>query len=128
MARAARARALGLLGACVVAVSLLGATATAKPAPKTKVVTVADFYFGPSAVTIRKGDKIKWVWSSANAYPHDVRLKKGPQGLKKMGTYSTRTTAVTNARFVKQFPSAGTFKYICTIHPTEMKMTVTVKK
>jgi len=120
--------ALGLLSACVVAVALLGATATAKQAPKPKLVTVADFYFGPASVTVPKNGKVKWVWSSANAYPHDVHLKQGPKGLKKKGTYSTKTTAVTNAQFVKQFPTPGTYKYICTIHPTEMKLTVTVKK
>ncbi|MDX6624698.1 MAG: hypothetical protein QOE75_2630, partial [Solirubrobacterales bacterium] len=102
--------------------------ATAKPAPKPKVVSVADFFFGPTAVTVAKNGKVKWVWSSANAYPHDVHLKQGPKGLKQKGTYSTKTTAVTNARFTKAFPTPGTYKYICTIHPTEMKMTVTVKK
>jgi plastocyanin len=128
MSRAAHTRTLGLLSACIVAVALLGATATAKPAPKPKQVTVADFYFGPTSVTINKEGKVKWVWASFNAYPHDVHLKQGPKGLKQKGTYSTKTTAVTNASFTKAFPTPGTYKYICTIHPTEMKMTVTVKK
>ena len=128
MSRALKTGALGLLSACVVAVALMGATATAKQGPKPKIVTVADFYFGPASVTIPKGGKIKWVWSSANAYPHDVHLKQGPKGLKQKGTYSTKTTAVTNASFAKTFPTPGSYKYICTIHPTEMKMTVTVKK
>jgi len=128
MRRATMTRAFGLISACVVAVALLGATATAKPAPKPKVVTVADFYFGPASVTINKGGSVKWVWSSANAYPHDVHLKQGPKGLKQKGTYSTKTTAVTNAQFKKSFPTPGSYKYICTIHPTEMKLTVTVKK
>lgn len=122
-------RALGLLSVCVVAIALLGASATAEPPPpQPKLVTVADFYYGPPAVTIKKGGSVKWVWSSLNAYPHDVYLKQGPKGLKQKGTYSTKTTAVTNARFKKAFPTPGTYKYICTIHPTEMKMTVTVKK
>jgi len=128
MSRASKLRALGLISACAVAVALPGAAATAKPAPKPKVVSVADFFFGPSAVTINKGGSVKWVWSSANAYPHDVHLKQGPKGLKQKGTYSTKTTAVTNAQFKKAFPTPGTYKYICTIHPTEMKLTVTVKK
>lgn len=125
MSRATKTRAFGLLCASVLAVALLGATATAKPAPK--VVTVADFYYSPAKVTIRKGGKVKWVWSSLNAYPHDVHLKQGPRGLKKKGSYSTKTTAVTNARFIKQFPTPGSYKYVCTLH-SQMKMTVTVKK
>jgi plastocyanin len=128
MSRATKSRAVGLLTGCVLAVALLGATATAKPAAKPKTVTVNDFYYGPTAVTINKGGTVKWVWSSFNSYPHDVHLKQGPKGLKDKGSYSTKTTAVTNAQFKKSFPTSGTYKYICTIHPTEMKMTVTVKK
>lgn len=123
------ARALRLTAACVAALALLGATAAGgAAAPKTARVTVADFFFGPSAVTIKKEGTVKWVWSETNAEPHDVHLKQGPKGLKNKGTYSTKTTAVTAARFQKKFPTTGTYKYICTIHPTEMKLTVTVKK
>ena len=124
------------LGLTVAAASLLGAAAaTAKApiaaagkAPKPATVSVADIYFGPTAVTIKKGGSVKWVWAPTNVEPHDVHLKKGPKGLKKPGTYSTKTTAVTNAQFKKVFETPGTYNFICTIHPTKMKMTVTVKK
>lgn len=114
----------------VVAIALLGATAASAQAPRAKptIVTVNDFYFGPSSVTIRKGKTVKWVWSEFNTYPHDVHLKQGPKGLSKRSTYSTHTTAVTDAQFKKTFERTGTYKYICTIHPTEMKLTVVVKK
>jgi plastocyanin len=128
MSRAARSKLVGLLVGCLLAVALTGATATAKPTPPPKVVSINDFYFGPTAVTIPKGGSVKWVWSSLNTYPHDVHLKQGPKGLKQKGTYSTKTTAIANAQFKKAFPTPGTYKYICTIHPTEMKLTVTVKK
>jgi len=96
--------------------------------PKPKIVTVADFHFAPDAVTIRKGGSVKWVWAPTNYAPHDVHLKKGPRGLKKRGSYSTRTTAVTNARFKRVFETPGTYRFICTIHPTRMRLTVAVKK
>jgi plastocyanin len=124
---------LALASASVVA--LLGATAASGQDPvasastaKSALVTVNDFYFGPDAVTIRQGGKVKWVWSSANTYPHDVHLKKGPKGMKEKTTYSTRTTAVTDAEFKKTFTTPGTYHFICTIHPTEMHLTVVVKK
>jgi plastocyanin len=119
-----------LLTACVAAVALLGATAagTAGAAPGKALVTVNDFYFAPTAVTIKKGGTVKWAWSSTNSYPHDVHLKQGPKGLREKGTYSTKTTAITEARFQKKFPTAGTYRFICTIHPKEMHLTVTVKK
>lgn len=117
--------------ALAAALALLGASAASAQAParaKPTVVTVNDFYFGPTAVTIRKGRTVKWVWSELNTYPHDVHLKKGPKNLKQKATYSTHTTAVTEAVFKKKFERPGTYKYICTIHPTEMHLTVTVKE
>jgi plastocyanin len=112
------------------AVAPLGVTTASAGAPKKPPVkvTVNDFFFAPTAVTIKKGRSVKWVWSSTNTYPHDVHLKKGPANLKNKGSYSTKTTAVTEAHFQKTFETPGTYKYICTIHPSEMRMTITVKK
>jgi plastocyanin len=115
---------------CVVAVALSGVTAAAAQAPKKPAVkvTVNDFYFAPTAVTINKGRAVKWVWSSYNTYPHDVHLKQGPKALKNKSRFSTTTTAVTDAHFQRTFEVPGTYKFICTVHPSEMKLTVTVKK
>jgi plastocyanin len=115
---------------CVVAVARSGVTAASAQAPtKPPVkVTVNDFYFAPTAVTIKKGRAVKWVWSSYNTYPHDVHLKQGPKALKNKSRFSTTTTAVTDAHFQRTFEIPGTYKFICTVHPSEMKMTVTVKK
>jgi plastocyanin len=129
----AAARRCLLVGA--VAVALCGqaaggpsVTAGAESKAKPKLVTVADFYFGPDMITIKRGGAVKWVWASTNIYPHDVHLKQGPKALKNKGSYSTRTTAVTNARFTRAFETPGTYRFICTIHPTQMKLTVTVLK
>lgn len=119
------AAALG--GATAATAGSAPAASASKKAPPPKLVSINDFYFGPSSVTVKKGSSIKWVWSSANTQPHDVHLKQGPSGLKKKGSYST-PTATTNAQFTKKFETPGTYHFICTIHPTEMKLTVTVKK
>jgi plastocyanin len=133
-------RALKLIAAVmVVALALSGAVAAAANAPskpsttpksksKPKEVTVNDYYFSPEKVTIAKGGSVKWVWSESNTAPHDVHLKSGPKGLKEKAKYSTKTTAVTDAEFEKEFPMPGTYHFICTIHPTMMHMTVIVKK
>lgn len=115
---------------CVAAVALLGVTTASAQAPKQPPVkvTVNDFYFSPTSVTIKSGRAVKWTWSSYNSYPHDVHLKQGPPGLKNKGRFSTTTTAVTDAHFQRTFEVPGTYKFICTVHPSEMKMTVTVKK
>jgi plastocyanin len=122
-------RALKIVAIAVVALALSGAASTAAKAPqKPKEVTINDFYFSPEKVTLKEGQSIDWVWSEANTYPHDVHLKSGPKGLKNKASYSTKTTAVTNAEFEKKFTTPGTYKFICTIHPTQMQMTVVVKK
>jgi plastocyanin len=115
---------------CVVAVALSGVTGATAQAPKKPPVkvTVNDFYFAPTAVTIKKGRAVKWVWSSYNTYPHDVHLKQGPKALRNKSRFSTTTTAVTDAHFQRTFEVPGTYKFICTVHPSEMKLTVTVKK
>lgn len=125
--RRAKVRQLLPAAACLVAVALCG-TPAATAAPKPARVTVNDFFFAPDAVTIRKGGSVKWVWSVANSSPHTVHLRSGPKSLKNKASYSTKTSAVTEARFQKAFETPGTYKYICTIHPTEMKMTVVVKR
>ena len=129
MRRARKLHALVVVS-CVAAVALLGVTAAAAQAPKKPPVkvTVNDFYFAPTAVTVKKGGSVKWIWSSYNTFPHDVHLKQGPKGLKNKSRFSTTTTAVTDAHFQRTFEVPGTYKFICTVHPSEMKMTVTVKK
>jgi plastocyanin len=127
MRDAARSRPLRVALAVAVALALVGANAASARAPKTARVTVADFYFGPSSVTIRKGGTVKWVWASTNTYPHDVHLRKAPKSVKK-AQFSTKTTAVTGATFQRKFTTPGVYNFICTIHPTEMHLTVVVKK
>jgi plastocyanin len=129
-ASAHRGRVRRATAACVAALALFAASAASAkaPTPKPSVVTVNDFYYGPSSVTIKRGRAVRWVWSSYNTYPHDVHLRQGPKGLKRKATYSTRTSAVTDAHFQRVFETPGTYKFICTIHPTEMKLTVVVKK
>jgi plastocyanin len=116
----------------VAALALSGAVATAATAPtkksKPKEVSVADFYFGPEKLTLKAGQSVNWVWAESNTYPHDVHLKSGPKKLKQKKSYSTKTTAVTNAEFEKKFTTPGTYKFICTIHPTQMHLTIVVKK
>jgi plastocyanin len=126
--RGAGTRAGWLAAACAGALALLGATAAPAAAPpKPTIVSVADFYFGPDSVRIQKGEAVKWVWSSANTYPHDVHLTQGPRGLANKGSYSTRTSAVVDAHFKDTFTTPGTYRFICTIHPTQMKLKVVVK-
>ena len=62
---------------------------------------------GPIAVTVKQGGTVKWVWAATNTDPHDVHLKQGPKGLEAKAHYSTKTTAVTNARFTRSLRNSG---------------------
>jgi plastocyanin len=115
----------------VAVAALLGAGAASAQAParpKPRIVTVNDFFFGPDSLEIHKGRTVKWIWSEANTYPHDVHLKQGPKHLRNRASYSTRTSAVTDATFRKTFERPGTYRYICTIHPTLMKLKLVVRR
>lgn len=105
-------RGLKIVALVMVAVlALSGAAATAAKAPqkksKPKEVTVADFYFSPEMLTLKEGQSVNWVWAEGNTYPHDVHLKSGPKGLKDKASYSTKTTAVTDAEFERSSPRRG---------------------
>jgi plastocyanin len=105
-----------------------GNAATAGAAGKKKVVKVkvADDFYSPTKVKIRKGSKVKWKWDSTNGNPHNVTLRKGPKKVKKKKFRSA--TGSVGIKFNRKFKKPGTYKFYCTIHPTTMQMTVKVKK
>src|SRR5262249_31836474 len=80
----------------------------------TSQVTIADFSFTPSSITVNAGDTVKW-------------MNNGPS----MHTVTSNTGAFNSGTlqsgqsFSFTFASAGTFAYHCTIHPF-MTGTVTV--
>ncbi len=117
-----RGLALALL-AGVLALALAGASATAKHRTKTKTVKVGDDYYSPAKLTIKKGTKVRWTWNADNTDTHDVRLKKGPHGVKKFKS----ELAASDYSFSKKFTKPGTYKIYCSLH-REMKETIVVKR
>ena len=87
-----------------------GATATVN-------VTIVDFGFDPKAVQAKVGDVV--AWKNTGGAPHTATLDDG-----------TCDTGTINPGSVGMlvFSAPGTYKYHCTIHPTQMKdVTVEVK-
>ena len=93
---------------------------------KTVHVTVADDYFSPTAVKIKKGSKVSYDWSDANTDSHNVKITKGPKGIDKKDFKSA--TGAIGIHFTPKFKVAGKYNFVCTIHRSVMKMDVTVKK
>jgi plastocyanin len=81
----------------------------------TNAVTVNNDFFTPPAITVPVGTTVTWTWSQ-DAITHNVTFADG--------TTSGDKTA--NATYSRQFSSAGTFTYRCTIH-AGMTGTVTVQ-
>jgi plastocyanin len=111
------------------AVTAVAVPALASPgagvAAKQRVVDVGDDYFTPTSLNLRKGTRVKWIWRGVQQ--HDVTLRKGPKGVKK-SQWRSPGTSVTGFHWSRTFKIGGTYKFWCTLHPTQMKMTVTVRK
>jgi plastocyanin len=77
-------------------------------------VTMGDFFFSPSSVTVAVGESV--TWRNTGEAPHNATADDG----------SFRTPDLNQGQSASHtFDSAGTFSYICTIHPN-MKGTVRV--
>ena len=100
--------------------ALLSAAPADAGAGKTKTVKLYDNYFQPVDVKVAKGTTIKWKWPSDAIDVHDVKLKKGPSGVKKFHSEPGSTGYV----FKKTLKVKGTYKIVCTLHE---EMTQTIK-
>jgi plastocyanin len=119
--------------ACLAATTALAAAlpasgALSAPAQRATVkkVNVVDDYYAPTKLTIKKGQSVKWVWNAYNTDSHNVALNKGPSGVNR-GKFKSPTGTI-GLHFQKQFTKPGTYKFLCTLHRTVMKMTVVVNK
>jgi LPXTG-motif cell wall-anchored protein len=75
-------------------------------------VSIKDFSFAPKSITVNVGDTVSWA--NTGKQPHTATGSGFDTGTLKPGQSASHT-----------FTQAGTFNYICTIHPF-MKGTVVV--
>ena len=74
----------------------------------TKTVRITDFSFRPGVVRIDRGDTVVWRWRDAPAQ-HDVTSR----GTKRFRSSRTMARGSHRVRFTR----AGTYRYVCTVHP-----------
>jgi plastocyanin len=86
-------------------------------AAATKGVKVGDLFFKKSRITIDSGDTVKWTW--VGELPHDVTVTKGPR------KFNSKTK--TSGTYAKKLRKRGTYRYICSVHPVEMKGRIVVE-
>jgi plastocyanin len=85
----------------------IGAIAPATAA-KTVGVSLKGLEFSKPKVTINRGDRVRWTWKDGTT-PHDVTSKGTPR-FRSSATKSSGSHLMT-------FKKAGTYRYVCTIHP-----------
>ncbi len=120
--------ALILAAAAVLAVGGLagvGAARTTKP-KIVHVLDTSDGGFVPSFVRIHKNGRVRWKWG-ADFDNHNVTLTSAPRGVRK-SRFRSQTTNNPDYRFTKRFRKPGRYRFICTIHPTQMTMKVVVRR
>jgi plastocyanin len=94
------------LAAGILAASLCAASNGAGAAEATIQVSAKNFMFTPGSVTVKAGTTVTWV--NLDEEPHTV--------LSDAGLF--RSSALdTQERFSFKFDKAGTYRYLCTIHP-----------
>jgi plastocyanin len=93
------------------------------PGSTTNTVTVKNTRFEPAATTVNPGATVTWAWDSCSddGYGNSTCLEHSvtfdgasSSGAKSSGTWS------------RQFPTAGTFNYRCSLHAA-MTGSVTVR-
>jgi plastocyanin len=110
---------LAALTVAPVAISHAGSAAK----PKAKTIKIGDNFFAPDHLKVAKNTKIVWKWPSIPGDVHDVKLKKGPKGVKKFHS----SFAASDYSFARTLKKPGEYKVICTIHQG-MRLTITVKR
>lgn len=83
------------------------------PPPSQAAVSVQDNSFSPATRTVAVGGDVTWTWSGSNT--HNVTFSAGPNSVSQAA-----------GTFVRNFPTAGSFGYLCTIHGASMSGTITV--
>jgi plastocyanin len=113
-----RKRTTALLITIVGLVMVLG-IGPARAAAKT-TINLGDNFFAPSSKTIAAGTTVRFNWIGSN--PHNVKKARGPGG-----NFKSKTKSRRGVNFAKRFDKAGVYRLICTIHPEEMRLKLTVR-
>ena len=110
---------LGLAAAALPSTAAVPSTTAGQDAAAsaTKRVRVGDFFFRSRSITIQRGDRVRWVWVGRE--PHNVTVTRGPV------EFSSRTKS--DGAYRKRLRRRGTYRYICTLHPDDMRGRVVVE-
>jgi plastocyanin len=98
----------------LLALPVLGGTASAA------TVSLGDNFFAPSSKTVSAGSKVRFNWTGRRR--HNVTKGSGPGVF-----FASKTTKRRGVQFAKTFSKRGTYHLYCSIHPTQMRLTLRVR-
>ena len=81
--------------------------------PPAATVALRPVTFEPAKVTVQAGETVQWKWGGG--VQHDVEGEGFKSKVQSKGTFS------------HTFDEPGTYDFVCNVHPTTMKGTVTVE-
>lgn len=83
--------------------ALAAAAAAMQPA-----ITITNYAFKPATITVKQGTTVTWINKDEDV--HTIKGTDGPEGFNSPALES-------GSRFGLTFHHAGTYHYICTVHP-----------
>lgn len=107
-----------LLALTTIAVASVVAIGVAQAAPKA-TITVGNNFLSPSSKTISAGTKLRFKW--VGGITHKIVKRQGPGA--DIRSPATSSRGVNLAKVMKK---TGTYRFVCAIHPTEMRLKLTV--
>jgi plastocyanin len=115
------------LGAALLAAGMAALVVTpvasGRARPVKRTVKVADYFLSPAKLTVPRRSTIVWKWANSNGDTHDVKLVKGPKGVKHF--HSDYATSYFS--FTRKLRVRGRYTVICTLHPDKMRQVIAVK-
>ncbi|HUG30291.1 MAG TPA: plastocyanin/azurin family copper-binding protein [Candidatus Limnocylindria bacterium] len=116
----------------VATLALFAVVAVAPVLGATIGVSIVDNTFEPAEIVIAEGDTVTWTVTAASGAPHTV-TSAAADGAAQGAAFDSQAddpdlTKVKDVggTFSFTFDEAGTFAYLCTVHPIEMTGTVEV--
>jgi plastocyanin len=111
-------RMIGLVAVVAVAAAIAAPGVVARGEPEA-TIAVGNNFLSPSKKTIVTGTKLRFRW--AGGVRHHIVKSEGPGGEIHSPATSKRGVNLTHL-----FNRRGTYRFVCTIHPTEMHLKLTV--
>jgi plastocyanin len=113
----ARMRAIAVTAIAVLGLSGLAAPAAAAPEA---TIVVGDNFLRPGKKTIAAGTRVRFDWTGFGR--HHIVKSKGPGG-----PIASPATAKDGVNLAKRLRQPGVYRFLCTFHPAEMRLKLTVK-